>query len=397
MGTHDGHDALRDGLRRVEAAAAPAPPRAQHPRHRLERPRGRRAISDVVFILQGDAGWAIQLVGRYHDMLHRDDGTWRFHRREASSWPTTPAADAFRTRRRATADAVGRGRAPRAVRRGAGLRRRVGLRPLPTDVRRGTGRGVRGHDHARRAGRRHVAHPPRAARDRRDLPAPVGVRRAGAHDRPRVARPSRALARRGVVRRGAPRARHPVPVDAARASTCSRTRSRSCSGCSPATSSPTTGESCRCTTRSSVPSPVQQPHPPIWIGGSGPRRTLPLVARYADVWHTWGTPNSLRETNARLDELAAEAGRDPASIMRASSLSLDDLDTAAQARVEVARRRLRLPRVRLARSRSIPGRGVRPRRDARAHRLTPSSRSRGQAGVKRSGSGSTQRTTLVFR
>jgi alkanesulfonate monooxygenase SsuD/methylene tetrahydromethanopterin reductase-like flavin-dependent oxidoreductase (luciferase family) len=76
------------------------------------------------------------------------------------------------------------------------------------------------------------------------------------------------------------------------------------------------------------PLPVQLPHPPIWIGGSGPRRTLPLVARYADVWHSWGTPNSLREPNARIDELATEAGRDPSSIMRASSLSLDDLDTA---------------------------------------------------------------------
>lgn len=76
------------------------------------------------------------------------------------------------------------------------------------------------------------------------------------------------------------------------------------------------------------PLPVQRPHPPIWIGGSGPRRTLPLVARYADVWHSWGSPSSLREANARVDDLAAEAGRDPASIMRASSLSLDDLDTA---------------------------------------------------------------------
>jgi alkanesulfonate monooxygenase SsuD/methylene tetrahydromethanopterin reductase-like flavin-dependent oxidoreductase (luciferase family) len=76
------------------------------------------------------------------------------------------------------------------------------------------------------------------------------------------------------------------------------------------------------------PTPVQQPHPPIWIGGSGPKRTLPLVARYADVWHTWGTPNSVRDANARIDELATEAGRDPADIMRASSLSLDDLDTA---------------------------------------------------------------------
>lgn len=41
------------------------------------------AVSDVVFLLQGRSGWAIQLVGRYHDTLHRDDGRWRFHRRAA--------------------------------------------------------------------------------------------------------------------------------------------------------------------------------------------------------------------------------------------------------------------------------------------------------------------------
>jgi probable F420-dependent oxidoreductase len=76
------------------------------------------------------------------------------------------------------------------------------------------------------------------------------------------------------------------------------------------------------------PRPAQQPRPPIWIGGSGPRRTLPLVARYADVWHAFGTPNSLREASERLDGLAVEAGRDPADILRAGSLSLDDLDTA---------------------------------------------------------------------
>ena len=76
-----------------------------------------------------------------------------------------------------------------------------------------------------------------------------------------------------------------------------------------------------------LPTPVQSPHPPIWIGGSGPKRTMPLVARYADVWHTWGTPNSLVEPNARLDELAAAAGRDPKSILRATSVSLDDLET----------------------------------------------------------------------
>lgn len=76
------------------------------------------------------------------------------------------------------------------------------------------------------------------------------------------------------------------------------------------------------------PVPVQRPHPPIWIGGTGPRRTLPLVARYADVWHSFGTPNGLRDLNHRVDELASAAGREPAAIMRAGSLSLDDLDTA---------------------------------------------------------------------
>ena len=72
------------------------------------------------------------------------------------------------------------------------------------------------------------------------------------------------------------------------------------------------------------PPPVQQPRPPIWIGGNGPRRTLPLVARYADVWHGFGTPNSLAEPSARVDELADAAGRDPGSILRATSLSLDE-------------------------------------------------------------------------
>lgn len=73
-----------------------------------------------------------------------------------------------------------------------------------------------------------------------------------------------------------------------------------------------------------LPLPVQRPHPPLWIGGNGPLRTLPLVARYADVWHAFGTPNSLQESSARVDALAEAAGRDPKSIVRAASLSLSD-------------------------------------------------------------------------
>ena len=42
------------------------------------------AVSDLLFLLKGEAGWAVQMVGRYDDTLHQVDGTWRFHRRVAS-------------------------------------------------------------------------------------------------------------------------------------------------------------------------------------------------------------------------------------------------------------------------------------------------------------------------
>jgi ketosteroid isomerase-like protein len=42
-----------------------------------------RATSDFVFLVKGEAGWAVQLVGRYHDVLHRDESGWRFHSRVA--------------------------------------------------------------------------------------------------------------------------------------------------------------------------------------------------------------------------------------------------------------------------------------------------------------------------
>ena len=82
------------------------------------------------------------------------------------------------------------------------------------------------------------------------------------------------------------------------------------------------------------PVPVQRPHPPIWIGGSGLRRTLPLAARYANVWHAFGSPEKLAELSARLDQLADEAGRDPAAIARASSLSLSEPDADVRANIE---------------------------------------------------------------
>ncbi len=70
------------------------------------------------------------------------------------------------------------------------------------------------------------------------------------------------------------------------------------------------------------PRPAQSPHPPIWIGGSGRRRTLPLAARFADVWHTYADPAGYARLSAEVDRLAEGAGRDPAAIERAASLSL---------------------------------------------------------------------------
>ena len=84
MGTHEGREALR------AAYAGWTPKRPQ--RHVVVNTHvsdwgddAATATSDVLFLLKGDAGWAIQLVGRYRDVLHLDagTGTWRFHRRVA--------------------------------------------------------------------------------------------------------------------------------------------------------------------------------------------------------------------------------------------------------------------------------------------------------------------------
>uniref|UniRef100_A0AAU3H2U8 Nuclear transport factor 2 family protein n=1 Tax=Streptomyces sp. NBC_01401 TaxID=2903854 RepID=A0AAU3H2U8_9ACTN len=36
------------------------------------------AVSDVVFLQQGESGWGVQITGRYADTLHLRDGAWQF-------------------------------------------------------------------------------------------------------------------------------------------------------------------------------------------------------------------------------------------------------------------------------------------------------------------------------
>jgi alkanesulfonate monooxygenase SsuD/methylene tetrahydromethanopterin reductase-like flavin-dependent oxidoreductase (luciferase family) len=65
----------------------------------------------------------------------------------------------------------------------------------------------------------------------------------------------------------------------------------------------------------SLPRPLQQPHPPIHVGGAGERRTLPIVARHADVWNC--PTYALAELPRKLDLLHEECsriGRDPATL-----------------------------------------------------------------------------------
>jgi alkanesulfonate monooxygenase SsuD/methylene tetrahydromethanopterin reductase-like flavin-dependent oxidoreductase (luciferase family) len=72
------------------------------------------------------------------------------------------------------------------------------------------------------------------------------------------------------------------------------------------------------------PRPVQQPHPPIWIGANGPKRGLPTAAKWADAWHSFAPPEYFEAMSRRIDDLAESAGRDPSHILRASSLSLSE-------------------------------------------------------------------------
>lgn len=72
------------------------------------------------------------------------------------------------------------------------------------------------------------------------------------------------------------------------------------------------------------PKPVQRPHPPITIGGRGPRRTLGAVARWAQAWNVIVTDaDEWRPLKDTLDTRCAEVGRDPAEITCSVNVRID--------------------------------------------------------------------------
>ena len=65
------------------------------------------------------------------------------------------------------------------------------------------------------------------------------------------------------------------------------------------------------------PKPIQQPHPPILIGGIGEKRTLPLVAKYASMWNIpMLTPEQIQAKTQILERLCQEIKRDCDEIER---------------------------------------------------------------------------------
>jgi len=88
-----------------------------------------------------------------------------------------------------------------------------------------------------------------------------------------------------------------------------------------------------------APRPVQRPHPPIMVAGSGDRM-LRIVAEHADLWnYPGGLDDAFAERDAKLVQHCQAIGRDPASITRSMQLIVRtaEPDAAPKARDTIER------------------------------------------------------------
>jgi alkanesulfonate monooxygenase SsuD/methylene tetrahydromethanopterin reductase-like flavin-dependent oxidoreductase (luciferase family) len=80
------------------------------------------------------------------------------------------------------------------------------------------------------------------------------------------------------------------------------------------------GEHFRAVDASCLPAPVQE-RLPIWIGGTGEKRTLRIAAKHADGWNAaYVAPDRYRHLNAVADGWCEQEGRDPATLRRSVNL-----------------------------------------------------------------------------
>jgi alkanesulfonate monooxygenase SsuD/methylene tetrahydromethanopterin reductase-like flavin-dependent oxidoreductase (luciferase family) len=80
-----------------------------------------------------------------------------------------------------------------------------------------------------------------------------------------------------------------------------------------------------------IPPPIQK-RLPIMIGGSGEKKTLRTVAKYADMWNAMGSVETLRHKDSVLLEHCDAVGRDPSQIERTVGCKPIIRDTEAEAR-----------------------------------------------------------------
>jgi F420-dependent oxidoreductase-like protein len=72
-----------------------------------------------------------------------------------------------------------------------------------------------------------------------------------------------------------------------------------------------------------LPRPQRPGGPPILLGGNGKKRTLPLVARYAQIWNAVSlSPAEFRARSTLLDSLLVQAGRKPEDVSRTMMTSV---------------------------------------------------------------------------
>ena len=86
-----------------------------------------------------------------------------------------------------------------------------------------------------------------------------------------------------------------------------------------------------------LPKPYQQPHPPVIIGGHGPRRTPEVAARFgAELNVPFASTEVCAAQYQRVDQACARIGRDPATLIRSSAQVLccgkDEHEIARRAR-----------------------------------------------------------------
>jgi len=60
---------------------------------------------------------------------------------------------------------------------------------------------------------------------------------------------------------------------------------------------------------------------PVLIGGGGEQKTLRIVAQQADIWHGFGSPETIAHKHAVLDSWCERVGRDPSEIERSAGVS----------------------------------------------------------------------------